>query len=197
MKPSLPLSLTFLQSVAVSSVCSCWRELALSSPSLWANLTVLMHITNVDQVETLAGSITDTVTRYLARSGDWPLRLSLSLRGICHRPTQQAHCWKIFRFRGDQPLTDNILSQRHFPLLAELDVDLALTSRDLNIFEHCLRLHAHTISWPVEPILKVCRNQLDHLTSRGQLLTDLAEAFTPAVRCNLSSWVVPLISIWR
>ncbi|KAF9059121.1 hypothetical protein BDP27DRAFT_1431810 [Rhodocollybia butyracea] len=53
-----------LPAMAISSVCSCWRNLALSSPSLWANIRVEMYTTSLDEdelFETFAGFI-GTVT---------------------------------------------------------------------------------------------------------------------------------------
>jgi hypothetical protein len=68
---------TSLPAMAISSVCSRWRELALSSPSLWANLTVEIYSmdTRLDKAGNLG--LIDMVTRYLERSGESPLRLSL------------------------------------------------------------------------------------------------------------------------
>ncbi|KAF9063253.1 hypothetical protein BDP27DRAFT_1271092, partial [Rhodocollybia butyracea] len=174
---------TYPPAMAISSVCSRWRELALVSPSLWANLTVEMNTAARARGENLTGFVTfvDTVTRYLARSGDWPLRLALTIRGLCHRPAvvplmQQAYRWKTFRFRGVQSLTDyKIISPSHFPLLEELDVDLGITSNDLDLFKHCPRLRTHTLYYPAEPTSEVF-HQLEHLSSSGQSLVVLAEA---------------------
>ncbi|KAF9060845.1 hypothetical protein BDP27DRAFT_1191325, partial [Rhodocollybia butyracea] len=73
-----PSIITDLPTMAISSVCYRWRALALSSPSLWANLSVTTRSMNSEHTETFAG-FTRTVTRYLERSGDWPLRLELSI----------------------------------------------------------------------------------------------------------------------
>ncbi|KAF9058539.1 hypothetical protein BDP27DRAFT_1432546 [Rhodocollybia butyracea] len=113
--------------MAVSSVCSRWRELALSSPSLWANLRMEIYPTAFE--ETLAGLI-DTLKRYLERSGDWPLRLDLNIQGqgrelpsLIHL-AQNAYRWRTFIFSGVHSFTTyEILSQMRFPVLEELDLN--------------------------------------------------------------------------
>ncbi|KAF9060529.1 hypothetical protein BDP27DRAFT_1272992, partial [Rhodocollybia butyracea] len=70
--------ITYLPSMAIGSVCSRWRALVLSSPSLWANITVNTHNMSLDEAQNLV-SFVDTVTRYLSRSGDSPLKLALTI----------------------------------------------------------------------------------------------------------------------
>ncbi|KAF9064907.1 hypothetical protein BDP27DRAFT_1182882, partial [Rhodocollybia butyracea] len=71
-------AITYLPTMAISSVCSCWHNLVLSSPSLWTNLTVKTYTPSSAEAETFVG-FTDTVTRYLKRLGDSPLRLELAI----------------------------------------------------------------------------------------------------------------------
>ncbi|KAF9066383.1 hypothetical protein BDP27DRAFT_1227612, partial [Rhodocollybia butyracea] len=65
-------NITCLPTMAISLVCFRWRELALSSPSLWANLMV--QVSSRPDVQT---NPTETVARYLERSGNCPLTLTL------------------------------------------------------------------------------------------------------------------------
>jgi hypothetical protein len=114
--------------MAISSVCYRWRTLAFSSPSLWVNLRVEMCPPVRDKVTSLVGFI-GTVARYLERSGDWPLKLTLYIQGVLdetERPsliylTQHARRWKNFAYCGLYSLTYHmILSEVHFPLLADV-----------------------------------------------------------------------------
>ncbi|KAF9059858.1 hypothetical protein BDP27DRAFT_443246 [Rhodocollybia butyracea] len=129
--------ITSLPTMTISSVCSRWRALALASPSLWANLAVEIYTTTKDKSKALVGFI-DTVNRYLARSGDWPLTLALTVLGSPCQPSiaegvefpslvhlmQHARRWKSLKYRGDHSITRyKILSQLHFPLLAKLNID--------------------------------------------------------------------------
>ncbi|KAF9059857.1 hypothetical protein BDP27DRAFT_443226 [Rhodocollybia butyracea] len=110
-RPMTSPVITYLPTMAISSVCSRWRTLALASPSLWANLAVEIYATTVDIEEALVGFV-DTVARYLERSGDWPfaLRLALTVRGPPYRPVfpsllrliEHDHRWKVFEYQGDQ-----------------------------------------------------------------------------------------------
>ncbi|KAF9072205.1 hypothetical protein BDP27DRAFT_435015 [Rhodocollybia butyracea] len=105
--------ITYLPTMAISSVCSRWRVLALSSPSLWANIKVEMYTPAGEKATALVGFV-DTVARFLERSGNWPLSLSLYMEGIpsyeTGQPpltflTQHARRWKTFMYRGDCLLT--------------------------------------------------------------------------------------------
>ncbi|KAF9065656.1 hypothetical protein BDP27DRAFT_1331749, partial [Rhodocollybia butyracea] len=113
--------ITYLPTMAISSVCSRWRKLALSSPSLWANLRVETHPTSLDEheiLETFAGFI-DTVIRYLKRSGDSPLRLTLMIFGFGFNEKvpclthlmQHAGRWKTLDFSGSLFLTEYLLTE--------------------------------------------------------------------------------------
>ncbi|KAF9066388.1 hypothetical protein BDP27DRAFT_1227639 [Rhodocollybia butyracea] len=164
---------TCLPTMAISSVCFRWRELALCSPALWANLAVWVSDTDVQTF------FTETVARYLERSVDCPLILALSIQGRCRTGipsliplmvVQHAHRWETFKYfqLGDDSLKDHILSQLHFPLLEELDI-----MRDFHLFEHCPRLHVLTTK---RSIPELSHNQLDHLNFVGGSLIDLAEA---------------------
>ncbi|KAF9061194.1 hypothetical protein BDP27DRAFT_1429233 [Rhodocollybia butyracea] len=136
--------ITYLPAMAISSVCSRWRIFALSSPNLWANLSVEVCPAAPDQVTTLVG-FSDTVARYLERSGDWPLRLALN--------------------SGYYSLTNHMnLSELYFPLLAELDINTS--ERDemssvLDCFEHAPRLCA--LATTKVPTSKAPYHQLRHL----------------------------------
>ncbi|KAF9075891.1 hypothetical protein BDP27DRAFT_1314675 [Rhodocollybia butyracea] len=135
--------------MAISSVCFRWRELALGSPSLWANITVEMHTDPLIQ----ATRFISAVASYLERSGNWPLRLSLDIRGRkLELPslalfTRHAHRWRIFKYCGEHSLTDyNALSHLCFPSLTEIDIvnDRWIPLTDFNRFEQAPKLRALT-----------------------------------------------------
>ncbi|KAF9063709.1 hypothetical protein BDP27DRAFT_1426624 [Rhodocollybia butyracea] len=70
--------ITHLPAMAISYVCSRWRDLALSSPEMWANLTMRVgHTITRDVARNLR--FRNMVTRFLERSGEWPLTLSLDI----------------------------------------------------------------------------------------------------------------------
>ncbi|KAF9061200.1 hypothetical protein BDP27DRAFT_1338516 [Rhodocollybia butyracea] len=165
--------ITYLPTMAISSVCSLWRVLALSSPSLWANIRVEMCTPAQDKAALVA--FVDTVTRYLDRSCDWPLRLSLYIEGIpsyeTEQPfftslTQHAHRWKTFAYHGSHSLIDHMtLSELQFPLLEELDIPTTYAEKhlfDLGCFKHAPRLCA--LATTGVPISKVPHYQLRRLT---------------------------------
>ncbi|KAF9064644.1 hypothetical protein BDP27DRAFT_1333240 [Rhodocollybia butyracea] len=150
--------ITYLPTMAISSVCSRWRTLALSSPSLWANLTVETHTATLDQSKILLGFI-DTVARYLERSGDWPLKIALEIGGTpgphheteipsLNYLTQHACRWETFSYWGTYSLENyEILSGLHFPLLTELCIFSVLDweqTPDLDRFEYAPKLCALT-----------------------------------------------------
>ncbi|KAF9060844.1 hypothetical protein BDP27DRAFT_1429607 [Rhodocollybia butyracea] len=172
----------YLPTMAISSVCSRWRTLALSSPSLWANLAVETYATTLDKAETFFG-FTDVVIRYLERSGNSPLTLTLTIHGLSDSPsakaaslihlTQHTWRWKTFKYRGNHSLTRyNLPFSLRFPLLVKLDITKL---KELGRFEHCSRLHALSAPWHAGPSPRTY-NQLEHLKFRGHSLADLAEA---------------------
>ncbi|KAF9065655.1 hypothetical protein BDP27DRAFT_1450122 [Rhodocollybia butyracea] len=178
-------ALTYLPTMAIGSVCSRWRALALSSPTLWANLTVEICTVKGSQVEHLTGFI-DNVTLYLERSGDWPLRLSLIIRGNGEEiPSliqikRHAWRWKTLKYQEDCFLTGKrIFSQLRFPLLVELDLGGWGSHPEpdvLDCFEFCPKLRALTVTWPW-PASKVPYNQLDYINfGHGQSKTGWMEA---------------------
>ncbi|KAF9060528.1 hypothetical protein BDP27DRAFT_1407069 [Rhodocollybia butyracea] len=175
--------ITYLPSMAISSVCSRWRELALSSPSLWANLVVETHTL---ESETSVG-FADTVIRYLERSDGLPLRLKLAICGSANATeisslihlAQHAWRWKTLKYRGHYSLTGyGMPSEVRFPLLAELDIT---DSKELGHFEDCLRLRALS-TWAVRPIPRVFYGTLEHLDFYGQSLNNVVEALRSCSR---------------
>ncbi|KAF9058750.1 hypothetical protein BDP27DRAFT_1432348 [Rhodocollybia butyracea] len=170
-------AITYLPTMAISSVCSRWHVLALSSPSLWANIRVEMYSPAQDKATALVGFV-DTVARFLDRSGDRPLSLSLYLldtpnyeieEPLLTMLTQHARRWETFTYSGDSSLTQHVtLSNLHFPLLVELDIgtfdDRDGISPDFNCFEHAPRLC--TLGTPKMFTSKVPSHQLHHLILR-------------------------------
>ena len=76
-KLSLPV-ITYLPAMTISSVCSRWRQLALSYPGLWSNLRVEIYIlSDEDDID----GFTATLNRYLEASGNYPLNLELNILG--------------------------------------------------------------------------------------------------------------------
>ncbi|KAF9066391.1 hypothetical protein BDP27DRAFT_1423912 [Rhodocollybia butyracea] len=171
--------ITFLPTMAISSVCSRWRALALSAPSLWANLTVTTH-TTMNEAAIFSG-FTDTVNRYLTRSGASPIRLTLTIHGFTDATEvpalthliEHAQRWKTFEYKGHYSLTKHsMLSGVRFPLLVELDN--RFESNLTNLFGHCSKLHTISIS---QSIGTIPGTRLRHLDFCGLLsLTDLDEA---------------------
>ncbi|KAF9045630.1 hypothetical protein BDP27DRAFT_1434637 [Rhodocollybia butyracea] len=165
---------TYLPAVAVSSVCSRWRELTLSSSSFWENLTVEIHSLDGDMDE-----LSFMVTRYLERSGERPLRLSfhfdhedeLSLDfdreeefPFLNLFLQHAHRWESLACWADHSLSFyRMLSQLHFPSLLELDIRHFADpdSNALDIFEHAPRLRI--LATTDAPPSKTPFNQLETL----------------------------------
>ncbi|KAF9063704.1 hypothetical protein BDP27DRAFT_1451142 [Rhodocollybia butyracea] len=154
----------YLPSMVVSSVCSRWRNLALSSPSLWANLTVV--IITYDREPDELGSM---VALYMERSGAWPLKLSVYLERadeLCSLGLllQHTHRWESFTYRAPYSVSfSNKLSQLPFPSLLELDTShfSGRESSALDLFEHAPRLH--TLATTEVPSPKAPFNQLKSL----------------------------------
>ncbi|KAF9061637.1 hypothetical protein BDP27DRAFT_1452156 [Rhodocollybia butyracea] len=174
--------ITYLPTMAISSVCSRWRGIALSSPDLWTNLTVETHTTFLDEDQifhVFAGFIA-TVCRYLERSRDWPLRLELTIYGSCTAEvpcldllTRHASRWKMLKYSGSHYLTDyHVPSHLHFSLLADLNI---LRSTGLGHFEHFPRLCALSTFAATRPTSGVVYDQLNHLSFYGQSWSDLVE----------------------
>ncbi|KAF9059695.1 hypothetical protein BDP27DRAFT_454480 [Rhodocollybia butyracea] len=141
---------TYLPAVAVSSVCSRWRELTRASPSFWANMTVEIHSLDGDMDE-----LSFMVTRYLERSEEFPF-LKLFL--------QHAHRWESFACWADHSLSFyRMLSQLRFPSLLELDIRHFADpdSNALDIFEHAPRLRI--LATTDAPPSKTPFNQLETL----------------------------------
>ncbi|KAF9028311.1 hypothetical protein BDP27DRAFT_1350130, partial [Rhodocollybia butyracea] len=176
--------ITYLPSMAISSVCCRWRALALSSSGLWANLAVeTLHMT-LNEAKNQAGFI-DTISRYLERSGDSPLRLALHIRGpwashareipsLVHL-TQHSHRWKTFKYDGHYSLKRyRLLSQLRCSLLVQLDI--ANMREGLGCFEYHPRLTTLSTSEPMGKTSKALHNQLGHINIYRPLLTQLVDA---------------------
>lgn len=175
-----PSTITDLPTMEISPVCSRWRELALSSPSLWANLTVKMSEGPVVS--------THTVTQYLERSAHWPLRLTLSAHGpytpslaevfvVMQGLTPHSCRWKTFNYELNRSLEGKMFPTPHLPLLAELDIRTMdpFNGLDSSCFEHSPRLRALAIR--ELPRSRIMCNQIDHLKCLGNWpLRDLAKA---------------------
>ncbi|KIK54723.1 hypothetical protein GYMLUDRAFT_48435 [Collybiopsis luxurians FD-317 M1] len=143
-------AITYLPTMAISSVCARWRELALSLPSLWSQLK--LEIFTAFQQEESPVSLIATLEIYLERSGDWPLAIALNIRGDTTGDIPSAlvhilphtHRWKRFKYSGEHTLTDfHILSNFRFPLLSRLELEAdskGIPSRDLDRFEHAPKL---------------------------------------------------------
>ncbi|KAF9061625.1 hypothetical protein BDP27DRAFT_1234902, partial [Rhodocollybia butyracea] len=149
--------ITHLPAMAVGSVCSRWRALALSSPSLWENLAVETHTAGWGDGENFKG-FTDAVKLYLQRSGDLPLRLALTIYGFfiskavpgLEHLTQHAYGWKTFKFRGIETLFNYRMSERHFPSLVDLDI-CRHSALYLSCFYDCPKLVSLSLSGHVRP----------------------------------------------
>ncbi|KAF9059700.1 hypothetical protein BDP27DRAFT_1371228 [Rhodocollybia butyracea] len=63
-----PHAIRDLPTIAMSNVCSRWRNLALSSPSLWANLAIRIYAVGAESKEAGKLRFIDKVTRFLERS---------------------------------------------------------------------------------------------------------------------------------
>ncbi|KAF9075311.1 hypothetical protein BDP27DRAFT_1315865 [Rhodocollybia butyracea] len=131
-------SISYFPAMVISSVCSRWRDLALSSPRLWANLTVEIYTRD----EAREPRFMNMLTRLLERSNKWPLRLSLNRVGFqihsninYYLPDQtlplpfldllfqHAYHWETFTFQALYPLTFYMKpSGLHFPSLLELNI---------------------------------------------------------------------------
>ncbi|KAE9408330.1 hypothetical protein BT96DRAFT_808148 [Gymnopus androsaceus JB14] len=70
--------ITYLPTMAISAVCSRWRQLAMSYPGLWSNLRV--EICMSSNQSDIDGFIA-TLDRYLEVSGNAPLSLELNIKG--------------------------------------------------------------------------------------------------------------------
>ncbi|KAF9045633.1 hypothetical protein BDP27DRAFT_728135 [Rhodocollybia butyracea] len=126
-----PHAIRDLPTIATSNVCSRWRNLALSSPSLWANLAIRIYTVGAESKEAGKLRFIDKVTRFLERSGEWPLRLSLYLDNLPERApvpllnllAQHARRWKTFEYQGEHSLTFHQMpSHLRFPSLLELRI---------------------------------------------------------------------------
>ncbi|KAF9056909.1 hypothetical protein BDP27DRAFT_627295 [Rhodocollybia butyracea] len=193
-------AITYLSSMVISSVCFRWRALALSSPALWANLTLETHTMEKTSDSETEGEtfesdgLTNTVIRYLERSSDWPLTLTLTMfdgHGILSKEVpslthlvQNASRWKTFKLMGTYLLLSaDMPSKMHFPLLEELVLSHSDShhwysedrAMELDYFVHSPRLRA-LFTGIKGPASEVLYNQLEHLDLRGQPLTKLIEA---------------------
>ncbi|KAF9062052.1 hypothetical protein BDP27DRAFT_1428339 [Rhodocollybia butyracea] len=89
---------------------------------------------------------------------------------------QHAYRWKTFKYAGPQ-LECKTLSPLHFPLLSKAGIGRAVTSSDLDCFEHSPRLC--TFSSRTIPRSNILCNQIEHLKLHGRLrsLAGLAKVF--------------------
>ncbi|KAE9408336.1 hypothetical protein BT96DRAFT_849478 [Gymnopus androsaceus JB14] len=144
------LVITYLPAMAISAVCSRWRQLALSYPSLWSNLDVEICMT----LKHWSDGFISMLDRYLQVSGNSPLNLTLNIQGQPQRNepfalvrlARHAHRWKTFKYMGEHTLTDyRILSDLRYPILTDLELeaqDEGISSTDLNRFQHAPNLRA-------------------------------------------------------
>ncbi|KAE9408340.1 hypothetical protein BT96DRAFT_970682 [Gymnopus androsaceus JB14] len=147
--------ITYLPTIAISSVCSRWRGLALSYPSLWSNLKVEICMTSEQSNGFIA-----ILDRYLEVSGNAPLNLDLNIQGASeqenieppHRAlvhlTHHVHRWKRFKYMGEDSLTSYGIHLEHkYPILTDLDLEAEYGSlADLDCFKHAHNLRALTIN---------------------------------------------------
>ncbi|KAE9388735.1 hypothetical protein BT96DRAFT_422092 [Gymnopus androsaceus JB14] len=83
----LHLFFLHLPALAISAVCTRWRSLALSSPSLWTRFA--LEIVLSDTITTSSGLVS-TLNLYLDRSNDCPLYIDLD--------SQRVKCKRLNRF---------------------------------------------------------------------------------------------------
>ncbi|KAF9075312.1 hypothetical protein BDP27DRAFT_1315869 [Rhodocollybia butyracea] len=176
--------------MTISFVCSRWRDLALSSPRLWAHLTI--GVCTRDAARELR--LINILTRLLKRSS--PLKLSLNIDcNDCYLREgtlpfldlllQHAHRWETFTFHALYPLTlYQMPSGLHFPSLVELNIrtfesPLGGPLPDLNLFEHAPRLC--TLATTEAPPPKAPFNKLESLHLQ-RMNIDLA---SPPVLANI------------
>ncbi|KAF9063705.1 hypothetical protein BDP27DRAFT_1334728 [Rhodocollybia butyracea] len=157
-------AIPYLPAMTVSSVCARWRDLALKSSGLWANLAVVLLSWDGEPDE-----LSSMVALYLERSRKWKLKLSLDLERKDELPSldlllQHADRWKSFTYRAYHLYSfSNKLSQLHFPELLELDVRRFSDQESsvLDVFEHAPKLR--TLSTTVVPPPNAPFNQLKSL----------------------------------
>jgi len=149
----------------LSSVCSKWRTIALSTPWLWASFTLTIQQKYLESDAKLANT-------WLARAGTCPLTIRLASRGSYQYTMKQL--MKMFLLHCEQ-WTDLCLSvpllaldswapaKNRLPRLQKLYLTHEL-KRTLDIFEFAPRLRWLRLAACVDPsMVKVPWNQIEYL----------------------------------
>ncbi|KAE9400070.1 hypothetical protein BT96DRAFT_857764 [Gymnopus androsaceus JB14] len=139
--------ITYLPALSLSSICTRWRSVAKSSPSLWSRLK--LEITS----ERKPKAFIATVDLFLARSGQYPLSITLE---ISRRLQEQSplvlellmrHChrWRTFQYISGWRISNFLEYEptRHFAILKSLDIETRFGNvlpLELNIFRNAPQL---------------------------------------------------------
>ncbi|KAJ3817582.1 hypothetical protein F5880DRAFT_41360, partial [Lentinula raphanica] len=138
-----------IPALALSSVCSQWRNLASSYPEIWSRITLLMKL-KVPSTTPSKGFM-DTVEVFIERSGSFPLSLRIEslqfpdeanpfhpILSLVGKHTQR---WSAFEFISLRAISHEMFGISTdvvtFPILENLKI---IRSSDMGFFRHAPRL---------------------------------------------------------
>ncbi|KAJ3775559.1 hypothetical protein FB446DRAFT_386982 [Lentinula raphanica] len=153
-----------IPALALSSVCSQWRNLASSYPEIWSRITLILKL-KVPPSGTASKGFMDTVRVFLERSGSFPLSLrieSLQLPGaetnafhpvlsLVGKHTQR---WSAFEFFSQRAISHEMFGISTnvvtFPILENLKI---IRSSDVEFFRHAPRLSSLSTNTALSVVL--------------------------------------------
>ncbi|KAE9404093.1 hypothetical protein BT96DRAFT_935867 [Gymnopus androsaceus JB14] len=146
---NLPI-ITYLPTLCISAVCSKWRSVAKSYPSLWSRIKLELKISSSKGPDSALHAFIAPLEIFLSRSGQNPLDIDLDVQGELGRHNtnlldcamdliiQNSHRWRVVKLKGPGVIAAYI-GEEDFPMLEILDIRGDLTL-DQDIFQYAPNL---------------------------------------------------------
>ncbi|KAE9398975.1 hypothetical protein BT96DRAFT_976137 [Gymnopus androsaceus JB14] len=141
---TISLPMEFLPASSISSTCSRFHEVAISTASLWSRLK--LEISSHDDDESENPAMSKMLELYLRRSKSFSLEIGLYVGGdVWNRESthaftpllQQCRRWKTFEYRGHLTIDMFIQNEEEFDLLEKIKMG---NGESLDIFERAPKL---------------------------------------------------------